>query len=232
MRQRSSYNGKFAVVDSILGPETRSEPLDEHEQEAVIREFEALSQQQHMKWRLVIGSGTLAAGIFFLYAAWRQYVDPFGVRYTGELRTAISGDAATTVLIVQALSLLISAAGLLNSHLPPPGGLPYITYVAHISTRGRLSALRSTARRRAVVGCRGYIAGGSLLDDGAGAHGAIAWAPARRPFGVILAASRASGSVSVVLLRGVYADRHGAGDTTAERLSIPLQEAVTRNRGS
>ncbi|GIL42296.1 hypothetical protein Vafri_314 [Volvox africanus] len=130
MRQRSSYSGKFAVVDNILGPETRSEPLDEHEQEAVIREFETLSQQQHLKWRLVIGGGTLAAGIFFLYAAWRQYIDPFGVRYTGELRTAISGDAATLVLVVQALSLLISAGALLNSHLPPPdqreaGCLPF-----------------------------------------------------------------------------------------------------------
>ncbi|GIL89562.1 hypothetical protein Vretimale_1882 [Volvox reticuliferus] len=132
MRQRQNYSGKFSVVDSILGPETRSEPLDENEQEAVIREFEALSQQQHIKWRLVIGGGTLAAGIFFLYAAWRQYVDPFGVRYTGELRTAIPGDAATSVLLVQALSLLISAGGLLNSHLPPPGQreascLPFVT---------------------------------------------------------------------------------------------------------
>ncbi|EFJ42938.1 hypothetical protein VOLCADRAFT_107034 [Volvox carteri f. nagariensis] len=133
MRQRTGTHGKFALVDSILGPETRSEPLDEQEQEAVIREFEALSLQDHTRWRIVFGGGALVAGLFFLYAAWRQHVEPFGVRYTGELRSAIRADVATSVLLLQALSLVLSAGSLLTSKLPPAGhraadgGLPYTT---------------------------------------------------------------------------------------------------------
>ncbi|GLC35331.1 hypothetical protein PLESTB_000576400 [Pleodorina starrii] len=121
MRQRPRAEDKFIAVDSLLGSETRTEPLDEQEQEAVIREFEALSLQDHKRWRMVFGGGALAAGIFFLYAAWRQYVEPFGVRYTGELRSTIRADAATALLLLQSASLLASAGGLLTSKLPPPG---------------------------------------------------------------------------------------------------------------
>jgi hypothetical protein len=79
MRQRARVAGNYAAVDNLLGPDSRTEPLDEQEQEAVIREFEALSLQDHIKWRIVFGGGALLGGLFFLYAAFRQHVEPFGV---------------------------------------------------------------------------------------------------------------------------------------------------------
>ncbi|GFR45182.1 hypothetical protein Agub_g6570 [Astrephomene gubernaculifera] len=125
MRQRPPTTEKFDVVDSLLGNnskiETSAEPLDEQEQEAIIQEFEILAIQQHRTWRSVFGAGTVAAGLFFLYAAWRQKVEPYGVRYTGELRSVTGASTVTAVLALQGVSLLLAAAGLLVN-LPPKAG--------------------------------------------------------------------------------------------------------------
>lgn len=79
MRQRSGATEKFAVVDNLIGPENHPEPLDEQDQETVIREFEKISSQYHVKWTMIIGGGVVFLAFFFLYAAWRQHVEPFGV---------------------------------------------------------------------------------------------------------------------------------------------------------
>ncbi|PNH08446.1 hypothetical protein TSOC_004971 [Tetrabaena socialis] len=119
------HRSEFVNVDALI--DARGEPLDEREQDSVIGEFVALSVEQHRTWRSVIGWGVLCAALFFAFAAWSQHVEPYGVRYTGELRSATRPHAVTAALGLQAVSLLAAAAALLANlpqRLPPDATLP------------------------------------------------------------------------------------------------------------
>lgn len=120
-RQRGAANAgggmHSAPLDSML---SQDEPLDEHEQEQVIREFENMQISQARTFRAVFGGGALLCAAFFAWAANEQAVRPWEQRYTGELRTVVGARGAALSLAVQAAALGAAALGMLL-RLPRPG---------------------------------------------------------------------------------------------------------------
>lgn len=63
-----------------LSPRPRANfPQDEAEQEALIREFEAISASSRRMWQLVWGLVALSGAAFYAWSAWQQHVEPWGV---------------------------------------------------------------------------------------------------------------------------------------------------------
>ncbi|KAG2427565.1 hypothetical protein HXX76_012219 [Chlamydomonas incerta] len=95
--------------------------MDEAEQDALIREFEAISASSRRMWQLVWGLVALGGAAFYGWSAWRQHVEPWGVRYTGVFRPVVdSAEAVVAVLASQAVAMVLAAAALL-SNVPPKG---------------------------------------------------------------------------------------------------------------
>mmetsp|Transcript_14182 Transcript_14182/g.37782 ORF Transcript_14182/g.37782 Transcript_14182/m.37782 type:complete len:232 (+) Transcript_14182:113-808(+) len=115
----SSRGGKFAHVDALL--DESKGPLDDEEQEQLIREFEHLHLEQTRTYRVIFGAVGLVLAAFFAWAAFEQHVHPFEQRFTGELRAAIpSSVTVQLLLVIQALALTSTSAGMLQ-RLPPKG---------------------------------------------------------------------------------------------------------------
>lgn len=110
----SRRRGPFDTVDYLLKDSTRCEPLDETEQEEVVVSFEDRALAEQRTWKRLFGAGTVALALFFLSAAVRQVVEPYGVRYTGELTSVTSHVAVVSVLALQGCALALVAASMLT----------------------------------------------------------------------------------------------------------------------
>lgn len=110
--------GPGARIDALLAQDG---PLDEHEQQQLIMEFEDLQVAQARAFRGMFGGGAALGAALCLYAAWLHWARPWEQRYTGELRTVVSHKGAGLVLLAQAAAHALAAAALLVG-LPQCGG--------------------------------------------------------------------------------------------------------------
>ncbi|KAG2498718.1 hypothetical protein HYH03_003458 [Edaphochlamys debaryana] len=188
MRQRA------AAKDSAA--EEPVEFLDEQEQEQLIREFEDQQRDSQRTWRAIFGTGCLAMGLFFLYAACRQQLEPFGVRFTGELRSAApAGPWVAAVLGLQGVALLLSGWGLL-SEVPPRKLALGAARTACLPYSARQAALLWSGVGAAAVGAVFWscVMGHLLAKEGAkvGARWELLWLPAGPLAGCLLCCHVAS----------------------------------------
>lgn len=112
MRQRESHTKHKNPSQALLDGQ---HPLDEEEQEAVLR---ALAEDQLVHARMfgtLFGVGAAGLALFFLYATLQQYSSSWMVRYTGELRTVASQKGVLAALAAQSAALTIAAAAMLAS---------------------------------------------------------------------------------------------------------------------
>jgi hypothetical protein len=76
-------------------------PLDDTQQEEVVRELYEQYRRQSHTFRLIFGAGGMCLGVFFSHAAIQQHLHPWEARYTGELRTVTRHDAVVASLALQ-----------------------------------------------------------------------------------------------------------------------------------
>jgi hypothetical protein len=162
-RQRSGAAAAGAAIDSML---SQDGPLDEHEQQELIRGFEELQVSQARTFRAIFGAGAALGAAFFLYAAREQALRPWETRYVGELRPFVPGGTAAApaaALLLQAAALA-AAAGALLARLP---------------RAGRRDGGGTGDRAACVPGGRGSMAA-LAAGAAAAAGGALFWGAAMR----------------------------------------------------
>mmetsp|Transcript_33311 Transcript_33311/g.60204 ORF Transcript_33311/g.60204 Transcript_33311/m.60204 type:complete len:213 (-) Transcript_33311:563-1201(-) len=106
-----SKSGKnFKIIDEILETEG---PLDESEQETLLKEFEEIHFKTTRFWRRALGSVLMLMSTIYFYLFKEQINDPFTTKFTGQLRLVTGRKAASIFLAIQALSLIASSLLLL-----------------------------------------------------------------------------------------------------------------------
>ncbi|KAI8476044.1 MAG: hypothetical protein J3K34DRAFT_516954 [Monoraphidium minutum] len=176
---RAAQGEGGAAVDAMLA---RDEPLDEQEQLQVIRDLESMQASQARWFRAVFGAGAAGGAAFFGYAARAQAARPWEVRYTGELRTVVSGGGVVAALLAQSAALAAAAAALLL-RLPPRPGTAAAAGPAPPPPDGGAPARRALAAAAlAAAGAAAYWGGAlarSLRRYGPdhGAHWDLIWLP-------------------------------------------------------
>lgn len=172
---------RVAAVDTML---SQDEPLDEQEQQAVIREFEEMQLAQNRTFRAMFGAIALLAATFFAHAAYSQSIHPWEARYTGELRTVVQSRSVILILSLQAASLLLAALALLR-RLPRKQQRERGCAPAGITTWALIAAAAAAAAAGAVYWAAALRRSVAKYGAELGAHWDLAWLPAA-PLGYVM----------------------------------------------
>jgi hypothetical protein len=172
--QRSIRQHKPAgVADGLLAA---GEPLDEHEQQAVIQQLQEEQLAQNRQFKLVFGTGAVLVAAFFAWAGWQQHAHPWEQRFTGELRTVTGQHTVTTVLFLQALSMAWAASALFTD-LPQKGDRVRGCSAAGLATQAQLTASVACAATGALYWGHAMYANIQLHGPQLGAVWDLLWLP-------------------------------------------------------
>jgi hypothetical protein len=172
--QRGSRQQRAAgVADELLGA---GDPLDEQEQQAVIQQLQEEQLAQNRQFKLVFGAGAVLVAAFFAWAGWQQHAHPWEQRFTGELRTVTGQHTVTTVLFLQALSMVWSASALFTD-LPQKGDRVRGCSAAGLATQAQLTASVACAATAAVYWAHAMYANIQQHGPQLGAVWDLLWLP-------------------------------------------------------